>query len=228
LLGKLFGRKPGQPADSVVVIGMGRFGKSVATSLTQLGHEVLGIDESAELVQEMSGQLTHVVQANSTSIETLRQLNVASFAHAVVAIGSDLEASILSVLALSELGVPDIWAKAVNERHARILERTGAHHVVQPEKRMGERVAHLVTSKLTEYMAFDDDFAIAQTHAPQDAINKTLAESELRRQHKVTVVGIKRPGEDFTYGRPDTMVRQGDILIIAGKIHEVEAFAGKT
>jgi trk system potassium uptake protein len=228
LLGKLFGRKAEAQDDSVVVIGMGRFGKSVATSLAQLGHEVLGIDENAELVQEMSGTLTHMVQANSTSVETLRQLNIGNFAHAVVAIGSDLEASILSVLALSELGVPDIWAKAVNERHGRILQRTGAHHVIQPEKLMGERVAHLVTSKLMEYITFDDDFAIAQAHAPQDSIDKTLQESALRQRYNVTVVGIKRPGEDFTYGQPDTMVRHGDVMIIAGKIHDVEAFAGKS
>lgn len=227
-MGKLLGRKTGPQGDSVVVIGMGRFGQSVATSLKQLGHEVLGIDEDAALVQEMSGVLTHVVQANSTSVETLRQLNVASYAHAVVAIGSDLEASILSVLALSELGVPDIWAKAVNARHGRILERTGAHHVVQPEKRMGERVAHLVTSKLTEYMEFDDDFAIAQAHAPLEAVNKTLEESALRQQFKVTVVGLKRAGEDFTYGRPETMVRHGDVLIIAGKIQDIQAFAGRS
>ena len=228
MLGKLFGRKAETQDDSVVVIGMGRFGKSVATSLAQLGHEVLGIDENAELVQEMSGTLTHMVQANSTSVETLRQLNIGNFAHAVVAIGSDLEASILSVLALSELGVPDIWAKAVNERHGRILQRTGAHHVIQPEKLMGERVAHLVTSKLMEYITFDDDFAIAQAHAPQDSIDKTLQESALRQRYNVTVVGIKRPGEDFTYGQPDTLVRHGDVMIIAGKIRDVEAFAGKS
>ncbi len=227
-MGRLLGRTNGPKADSVVVIGMGRFGQSVATSLTALGHEVLGIDEDAQLVQDMSGILTHVVQANCTSVETLRQLNVANFGHAVVAIGTDLEASILAVLALSELGVPDIWAKATNERHAKILQRTGAHHVVQPEKLMGERVAHLVTSKLTEYMEFDDDFAIAQAQAPQEAIDRTLSESALRQKFKVTVVGLKRAGEDFTYGRPDTVVRQGDVLILAGKIHDIEAFAGRT
>jgi trk system potassium uptake protein len=227
-LGKLLGRAAGPEGDSVVVIGMGRFGQSVATSLVQLGHEVLGIDEDAGLVQEMSGVLTHVVQANTTTVETLRQLNVASYAHAVVAIGTDLEASILSVLALSELGVKDIWAKAVNERHARILERTGAHHVVQPEKRMGERVAHLVTSKLLDYIEFDDEFAIAQAHAPQETIGKSLAESAVRQAFNVTVVGIKRRGEDFTYGRPETMVKHGDVLIIAGKIRDVQAFAGQS
>lgn len=214
-------------SDSVVVIGMGRFGRSVAQSLAQLGHEVLGIDEDAGLVQEMSGILTHVVQANATSTETLRQLNVGNFSHGVVAIGSDLEASILTVLALSELGVKDIWAKAVSERHGKILQRTGAHHVVYPEKTMGERVAHLVTSKIIDFIEFDDDFAIAQTKAPANATNKTLEQSGLRRVFNITVVGIKRAGEGFTYGQPETMVRPGDVLIVAGKTKDVQAFAGQ-
>lgn len=222
------GKKFKPSTDSVVVIGLGRFGSAVAKSLAHLGHEVLGIDENADLVQELSGTLTHVVQANTTNVETLRQLNVASFQHGVVAIGSDLEASVLSVLALSELGVPDIWAKAVTDRHGKILERTGAHHVVYPEVTMGERVAHLVTSKIIDFIEFDDDFAIAKTRAPADVQNKTLAESELRRVYNVTIVGIKRPGEDFTYGRPDTMVRPGDLLIVAGPTREVEAFAGRS
>ncbi len=224
----MLGKKFVPATDSVVVIGLGRFGAAVAKSLAALGHDVLGIDENADLVQEMSGILTHVVQANTTNVETLRQLNVADFQHGVVAIGSDLEASVLSVLALSELGVPDIWAKAVTERHGKILERTGAHHVVYPEVTMGERVAHLVTSKIIDFIEFDDDFAIAKTRAPVDVLNKTLAESELRRVYNVTIVGIKRPGEDFTYGRPDTLVRPGDLLIVAGPTREVEAFAGKT
>lgn len=222
------GKKFVPASDSVVVIGLGRFGQSVALSLNQLGHEVLGIDERAEVVQELSVSLPHVVQANTTNVETLRQLNVAAFRHGVVAIGSDLEASVLSVLALSELGVPDIWAKAVTERHGRILERTGAHHVIYPEKTMGERVAHLVTSKILDFIEFDDDFAIAKTRVPVDVQNLTLAESALRKNHGVTIVGIKRPGEDFTYGRPETLVHPGDLLIVAGPTAAVEAFAGKT
>lgn len=222
------GRKPAPSTESVVVIGLGRFGRAVAESLTQLGHDVLAIDEDAALVQEMSSRLAHVVQANTTSVEALRQLNVGEFTHGVVAIGSDLESSVLSVLALVELGVPDIWAKAVSDRHGRILEKTGAHHVVYPERTMGERVAHLVTSRIIDFIEFDDGFAIAKTRAPSDVLDKSLAESQLRRVHNVTIVGIKRPGEDFTYGRPETVVRAGDLLIVAGPTPEVEAFAGKT
>jgi trk system potassium uptake protein TrkA len=200
----------------------------VADNLTMLGHEVLGIDERAEVVQEMSGHLTHVVQANCSSIEVLRQLNVGDFRHAVVAIGSDLESSVLAVLALSELGVPDIWAKAVTDRHGKILQRTGAHHVVFPEKTMGERVAHMVTTKIMDFIEFDDDFAIAKVRPPQAIVNKTLAESDLRQKYSVTIVGVKRPGEDFTYGRPETMIQAGDLLIVAGPTPQVQAFAGRS
>lgn len=118
--------------DAVVVIGLGRFGGAVAESLTELGHEVLGIDEDAAIVQSWADRLTHVVQADTTDGETLRRLGVQDFPRAVVAIGTDIEASVLTVLALTELGVPDIWAKALSGKHGRILERTGAHHVIYP------------------------------------------------------------------------------------------------
>lgn len=119
--------------DSVAVIGLGRFGSAVADSLTSMGHEVLGIDNNSANVQQWVDRLTHVVQADSTDVRALRQLGVDQFRHVVVSIGTDLEASVLTVLALQELGVPDIWAKALSKRHGLILERTGAHHVVYPE-----------------------------------------------------------------------------------------------
>lgn len=221
-------KTPTSSPDSVVVIGLGRFGGAVAESLTQLGHDVLAMDQDEKLVQDWSGRLTHVVQANSTHIETLKQLSVQEFTHAVVAIGSDLEASVLTVLALVDLGVPNIWAKAVTERHGRILERTGAHHVIYPEATMGQRVAHLVTGKMIDFIEFDDGFAIVKTRAPKDMLNRTLAESAARTQHGVTIVGVKRPREDFAYARPETRVEPGDILIVAGPTALVEAFAART
>lgn len=215
-------------SNSVVVIGLGRFGGAVAQSLSQLGHDVLAIDEDLGLVQTWSDQLTHVVQSDSRSIDALRRLGVADFPHAVVGIGSDIEASVLTVLALSELGIPDIWAKAVTVNHGKILEKTGAHHVVYPESAMGERVAHLVTGKMIDFIAFDDDFAIVKTRPPREALGKTLAESALRSKHGVTVVGVKRPREDFTYAKPTTLVVEGDLLIVSGPTATVERFAALT
>jgi len=214
--------------DGVVVIGLGRFGGAVAESLVQLGHEVLAIDEDAELVQSWANRLTHVVQADTTEGDTLRRLGVHEFGRAVVGIGTNIEASVLTVLALSELGVRDIWAKALGPKHGRILERTGAHHVIYPEAAMGERVAHLVTGKMIDFIEFDDGFAIVKTRAPREAFGKTLADCALRSRYGVTVVGVKRPREDFTYARPETVVQPGDLLIVSGPTKRCETFAAIT
>ena len=224
MLDKLFSSTRG---DSVVVIGLGRFGASVAESLIDMGHEVLGLDEDASLVQNWSDRLTHVAQTDSTNIEALRQLGVDEFIHAVVGIGSDLEASVLTVLALQELGVKDIWAKAMSAKHGQILERIGAHHVVYPEAAMGERVAHLVTGKMFEFIEFEDGFAIAKTGAPQEAHGKTLAESAIRTRYGVTVIGLKRPKTDFVYAKADTQIHEGDFLIVAGTTKLVEKFSAQ-
>jgi len=211
--------------NGVVVIGLGRFGSAVAETLVRLEHDVLGIDENAELVQSWSDRLTHVVQADTTHTETLRRLGVQDFGCAVVAIGSDLEASVLTVLALAELGVPDIWAKAMGTKHGRILERTGAHHVVYPEAAMGERVAHLVTGRMIDFIELDDGFAIAKTRVPREAVGKPLGATGLRTKYGVTVVCVKRPKQDFTYAQADTVPEQPDILIVAGPTAMVERFA---
>ena len=215
-------------SETVIVIGLGRFGTAVAQSLTRMGHEVLGIDENAERIQLLADSITHTVQADTTNVETLRQLGAADCSSAVVGIGDDLEASVLTTLALSDLGVKNIWAKAINERHGRILEHTGAHHVVYPEARMGERVAHMVTGRMIDYIEFDDDFAIAKTRAPAAMANMTLAETAVRSKYGVTVVGIKRPREDFTYAQPDTLLATDDLLIVSGPIDLVERFASLT
>ncbi len=212
-------------SNNVVVVGLGRFGSAVAQSLSSLGHDVLAIEENLALVQAWSDRLTHVVQADSSNIDALRRLGVADFQHAVVGIGSDIEASVLTVLALNELGVPDIWAKAVSANHGKILEKTGAHHVVYPEAAMGERVAHLVTGKMIDFIEFDDDFAIVKTRPPREALGKSLAQSALRSKHGITVVGVKRPHQDFTYAKPDTLVVEGDLLIVSGPTRSVERFA---
>lgn len=214
-------------SDGVVVIGLGRFGSGVATALAQLGHDVLAIDVRPEFVQAHASLLGHVVQADTTDIETLRQLGVGDFKRAVVAIGQNLEASVLTILNLSQLGVKDIWAKANNPQHGRIAERVGAHHVVYPESDMGERVAHLVTGKMIDFIEFEDGFAIAKTRSPSETHGRALKDSAVRTKHGVTVVGIKRRHEDFIYAREDTVVRAGDLLIVAGPTRAVEKFAAR-
>lgn len=213
---------------STVVLGLGRFGSSLALELARRDVQVLGIDRDPKIVQDLAEQLTHVVVADTTDAEALRQLGVPDFRHGVVAIGTGMEASILTVAALADLGVKNVWAKAVTRMHGRILERVGAHHVVLPEHEMGERLAHLVTGRMLDFIAFEDDYALVKTRAPRAAAGKSLGEARLRSLYGVTVVGIKRTGEDFTYATQDTVVESGDILIVAGKTKATEDFAELT
>jgi trk system potassium uptake protein TrkA len=215
-------------ADNVVVIGLGRFGGQVAASLVRLGHDVLGIDEDGKLVQEWAEKLTHVVQADSTDNDVLRQLGVPDFGRAVVGIGTDIEASVLTVLALTEIGVKEIWAKAISAKHGKILKSVGATHVIYPEAAMGDRVAHLITSTMLDFIEFDDGFAIAKVRAPREAAGRSLADLALRTKYGVTVVGVKRPGHDFVYALPDTVVPERALLIVAGKTDRVQRFAAAT
>lgn len=209
----------------VLVIGLGRFGSAVASTLERMGHEVLGVDGDAEIVDDHKHCLTQVVQADATEPEMLAQIGAGDFDSAIVAIGTNMEASVLAVLALVDLGVPNIWAKANSEAHGRILERTGAHHVVFPEQSMGERVARLVNERLLDFIGFDDEFGIARLRAPEAIHGLPLVTSQCRRKFDVTVVGVKRVGEDFIHATPDTIILPGDELVVSGRISKIEEFS---
>lgn len=218
----------GRDDENVVVIGLGRFGGAVAGTLQKLGHEVLGIDSDPKLVQEWSERLTHVAEADATDEEALRQLGVPDFTHAVVGIGTHMEQSVLTVLALVEIGVTRIWAKAISAKHGKILSSVGATKVIYPESAMGDRVAHLITSRMIDFIEFDDDFAIAKTRAPHAKVGRTLAELELRTKHGVTVVGVKEPGKEFVFASPDTVIPENATLIVSGPAAKVQKFAATT
>lgn len=217
-------KAPKRVPESVLVVGLGRFGSAVARSLVDMDKEVMAIDESAALVQRYAGELTHVVQADTTDEEALRQLGVASFDRAVVAIGTDIEASVLTVLALSEAGVAEIWAKAITAKHGKILERVGAHHVVYPERAMGKRVAHQIVGSLEDYIEFEG-YALARIAAPAILWGVPFGKSDVRSRHRVTVVGVKFKGEQFTYAERDTIVHRGDELVISGSVKAIEKFS---
>ena len=211
-----------------VVIGLGRFGGGLAATLVGMGHEVLGVDSDARIVQDLSGVLTHVVEADSTSEEAMRQLGVTEFSTAVVAIGTDLEASILTTGVLVDLGVEKIVAKAVTEPHGRILTRIGAHKVVFPERDMGIRVGHSLAGSILDYFELDPGFALVESTAPRELVGKTLADAEVRKRYGVTVVCIKPAGGSFTYATPETVVQEGDVLVVAGEKRRAESFGELT
>ena len=226
----LFGRRDAEPrriaaADSVVVIGLGRFGRAVATELVDSDTEVLGIDLEERLVQELSTELTHVVRADSTSEDALRQLAVQEFDRAVVAIGSNIEASLLTASLLKKLGIANIWAKAISEAHGRILEQLGIPHVVYPEHEMGRRVAHLVRGRMLDFIQFEPDYAMVKTAPPTALLGVPLSQTGDRRQHGITVVGVKNPGSPWTHATGDTVLSPGDLVIVSGEPNAVEKFS---
>lgn len=209
----------------IMVIGLGRFGSSLAQELVAAGFEVLGVDGSARRVQDQADVLTHVVEADTADLATLRQLGAGDFSTVVVGIGTDVEASILTTSALVDLGVRNIWAKAVSDAHGRILERVGAHHVVFPEADMGRRVAHLVTGRVLDWFQLDAGFAMVETTVPHDLVGLTLTDAGIRARYGVTVVCVKPAGGAFTYATPDTVLGRGDLLVVAGASTDAESFA---
>lgn len=212
-------------ANAVAVIGLGRFGQSLALELMDNGTEVLGIDVGEDTVQALNGLLTHVVTADATKEEVLRQLSVPEFDRVVVAIGSDIEASILVTSLLLRFNISQIWAKAVSEPHGTILEQLGVPHVVYPEKDMGKRVAHLVRGSMQDYIEIGDGFALIKTSPPAAFIDVPLGDTRIRTEHGVTVTALKPPGQPWTYASADTVLRKEDTILVAGPTRKAERFS---
>jgi trk system potassium uptake protein TrkA len=214
------------PHDApVLVLGLGRFGAATAGQLDRLDRDVLAVDADERLVQKWADRVTHAVQADARNIDALRQIGAQDFAIAVVAVGSSVEASVLITANLVDLGVPQIWAKAISQSHGTILSRIGANHVIYPEAEAGERVAHLVSGRMIDFIEFDDDFALVKMYAPQLIRGIPLSKSLVRSKFGITVVGVKSPGKEFTYATNETVVEPHDVIIVSGNSSDIERFA---
>jgi trk system potassium uptake protein len=209
----------------VLVVGLGRFGYSMAKELNSLGTPILCIDNDQQLVQKCSNEFDRIVVADTTDIDALRELGIEEFEFAVVAIGGDQEASILTTSILSDLGVPKIWAKALSRQHARILKRVGAHHVIQPERETGIRVAHMVAGNLREYLEVAEDWVLVRTTPPLEFVGTPLGQTRLRAKTGVTIVSVKSSASN-TYDHADsqTVLAAQDEILIVGKPKAVEEF----
>ncbi len=200
-----------------VVIGCGRFGASVATSLYSLGYDVLAIDKDEEKIQEISDHVTHAVQADAIDENALRTLGVRNFDVAVVSIASEMQASIMATLVTKELGVKTVIAKAQNDLHGKVLKKIGADRVVYPEREMGRRVAHnLVSTSIMDYIELAPDYSIVEVSTVKQWEGKTLKELKLPTKYGINVMAIKH-GKDINitpYG--DDVITEGDVLIVIG------------
>lgn len=200
------------------VIGIGRFGSSVASCLTSQGYEVLAVDRDEESVQKISEVVTHAVCVDTTDEEALNSLGIRNFDVVVVAIGEDVQASILTTLLLKEAGVGHIVAKAQNELHGKMLEKIGADRVIFPERDMGMRIAHsLVSSNVLEYIELSPDLSIVEVAVPRVMVGKALTDSNLREGYGLNLVAIKRCDAISVSPKPEEVFRQGDILFVIGE-----------
>jgi trk system potassium uptake protein TrkA len=208
-------------AKQAVVIGLGRFGVSLAQELYKLGFDVLGIDRDEQVAQIQTEQLITVVRADSTSESALRELGISGYDVAVVAIGTDIQASILTTLLLKTLGVKEVIARANNPLHGESLERIGADKVLDPEREAGIRLAHrLFNPDVQEYIGVTGDVGISSFKPPEHLIGQTLEEAGLggtRDRYGITVMAIRRDREPILFPAKDEQIEMGDILFVAGK-----------
>ena len=212
-------------AKQYAIIGMGRFGSSVARTLTSMGFEVLAVDHSEERIQEVISFVTHAVIADTTDEEALRSLGIRNFDVVVVAIGQDIQSSILTSIILKDLGVPMLVVKAQNELHGKVLTKIGADKVVYPERDMGMRVAHnLVSPNVLDYIELSQDYGMTEITARPNMVGKTLRDLHIRAKYGCNVMAIKRRGKMNIAPRAEDAIEQDDILVVIGHNDDLRKF----
>ncbi|CAG7647344.1 potassium channel family protein [Paenibacillus allorhizosphaerae] len=207
------------------VIGLGRFGSSLAKELVDLGYEVLGIDRDEESVDEMSDQLTHAVVADATDEEVIRSLGIRNFDCAVVAIGDDMQASILTAILLKDIGVKTVVAKALSELHGKVLTKVGVDRVIYPERDMGIRVAHqLVSPNLLDYIELSNEYSIAEISVPKRLSGRSLEDLNPRARYGCSVVAINKKSGVIIAPTASDIVEEKDVMVIIGTNDQIESF----
>lgn len=211
---------------SFAILGLGIFGSTVAKTLAEYGYDVIGVDNDISCVDRMSDIVTQSVQADFTDIEQLRQAGVQDVDVAIIATGSKLEASVMAIIQLKELGVPYIMAKAKNKVYMQILLKVGADRVVRPEKEMGERVAKsLMSQNIIDMIDIDDDYSIMELTAPKKWVGHALKDLDLRNQYGVNVLGIRTAlNPRLNLGMTaDYVVHADDTLLVIVENNKFEA-----
>lgn len=199
------------------VIGLGRFGSNIALSLYEMGHEVLAIDREIKKVQDFSNDFTHVVQADSTDENALREIGIVNFDVVIVAIGADIAANIMTTLLLKEMGVKYIVSVARNRLQMKVLKKIGTNRIVAPEYDMARRVAYnLTSSTVMDYIELSSEYSIAETTVPKILIGKTLIDANMRSIYNINVVAIKRNGDIIIPPPPTEKLQEGDVIVIVG------------
>lgn len=211
-----------------VVIGLGRFGGSVCKELYRLGHQVLAIDIKEEKVNAVLTDSTRAVIADASREEVLKLLGVGNFDYAVVAIGDNMQASIMCTLLLKEMGVENVWVKAQNANHKKVLAKIGADRVIQPEYDMGIRVANQIQSgKLQEYIELSEEYSISELDISKRLANKTLNELNIRAKYGCTILAIKNGDKVNISPSAEDKLYEGDMIVVIGKNNDIKRLEEK-
>ncbi|WP_088102381.1 potassium channel family protein [Halalkalibacter urbisdiaboli] len=207
------------------VIGLGRFGGSVCRELYRMGHEVLAIDNSEDKVNEFANSATHAVIADATDERVLKNLGIRNFEFVIVAIGDNIQTSILSTLLLKELDVKNVWVKAQNHYHHKVLDKIGADRIIHPEYDMGIRIAqHLVSEKIIDYIELSEEYSIVELIATEKVANNSLIELDIRAKYGCTILAIKRGENVMVSPSPHDLIYEKDILIMIGHKNDLKRF----
>lgn len=209
--------------EEFAVIGIGRFGFSLATTLYKLGYEVIAIDIDEEKVEDIAEEVTYSVQADATDENALRSIGLRNVDVVVVATASDLQSSILATLNAKELGIKKVYAKAMNQQHSKVLHKIGADRVFSPERDMGVRVAHnLVSSNIFEIIELDPEHSIIEINALKSWSNNTLEKLDFRAKYGLNIIAIKR-GDEFNISpTASDVVKENDILVVVGSNRDID------
>ncbi len=210
------------------VIGLGRFGASVARVLTELGQHVLAVDNNADRVDALAPVLHRVVRADSTDPQALRALRIWEYDIVIVAIGDDVEDSVITVLNCRDCGVKTLVAKAQDERHGRVLERLGVDRIVYPQRDMGYRVAHnIAAGGIIDFIRLSDQYGMAELVAPPVLVDKSLVELDMRNRYGLNVMAIKRGKKVIVSPRADERIAKDDVLVVIGDAEGINRLQGE-
>lgn len=210
-----------------VVIGLGRFGASIATTLYSLGNDVLVIDKNEDLIQDIASEVTHAVQADATDENALKALGIRNFDVAIISIGGDIQSSVMATLIVRELGVKYIIAKGNGELHAKVLYKIGADRVILPEKDMGVRVAHnIISSSILDYIELSSDYSIMEVKAFEDWVGKDLKSLDLRKKYGINVIAIKKGEKINLNPAADDIVCKDNVIVAIGSAEALNSLEG--
>lgn len=213
------------PKQAYAVIGLGRFGSSVAYELNEAGQEVMGMDINEDKVEDAESIMTHAIVGDSTDVEVLKSAGIRNFDCVIVAIGNDMQSSILTTLILKELGVKKVIAKATSKTQGRVLEKVGADWVIYPERDMGSRVAHqLLSPNVLNYIQLSEEYNIEELKIPSSLTEKSLRELDLRAKYNISVIAIVCNEEIIITPSPDHIIHEGDLLVVIGSREDLAQF----